>query len=229
MKIFPVSMKRIITLFCALLLTLTPLKVQAEIGVTWSPDARDKVQYYFEAWTDAEPWTNAKCRILKERSSARYTITYAPEKLNVKAYANHISVNADVTSASRAVVIQWSTDKNFNKNVQTMTYKNPKYKGPVYCYLKYDYKRKSIGCDYVADRTFKQKDRILGYRHLQSHKEYDVLVVNYQSTNAVRKRVTNFQSYKIPVKKKKKYYVRMYLVYSGTKELYSRRVVVKVK
>lgn len=223
MKIFPVSMKRIITLFCALLLTLTPLKAQAEIGVTWSPDARDKVRYDFDAWTDA------KGRILKERSSERYTITYAPEKLNAKAYANHISVNADITSASRSVVIQWSTDKNFNKNVYTMTYENPKYKGPVYCYLKYDYKRKSIGCDYVADRTFKQKDKVLGYRHLQSHKEYDVLVVNYQSTNAVRKRVTNFQSYRIPVKYGKKYYIRMYLTYSGTKKLYSRRIVVKVE
>ena len=223
MKILPVSMKRIIILFCALLLTLTPLKTQAEIGVTWSPDARDRVQYDFEAWADA------KGRILKERSSERYTITYAPEKLNARAYANHISVSADITSASRSVVIQWSTDKNFNKNVQTIIYENPKYRGPVYCYLKYDYKHKSIGCDYIANRTFKQKDKVLGYRHLQSHKEYDVLVVNYQSTNAIRKKVTNFQSYRIPVKYSKKYYVRMYLTYSGTKKLYSRRITVKVK
>ena len=216
-------MKKIVAMMLAVAMIIAPIRTRAEINMTWCPDARDEVQLDWFAWT------NGKGEIVEERSSVRRTITYAPDKVKAKAYADHITVSADVTTAAHSVVIQWSTDSSFQKNVKTITRKNPKYKGPVYCFLKYDYKCKAGKHDYVADRTFKQGAKVLTYRHLESHNQWDDLAINYQSVTKSRQKVTSVQSFGIPVRYGRKYYVRMCLVYPGTeRKLYSRRIVVKV-
>ena len=217
-------MRKLLAAIMVAVLALTPLTAHAEINMTWCPDARDEVQLDWFAWT------NGRGEIVEERSSIRRIITYAPDKVKAKAYADHITVSADVTTAAPSVVIQWSTDSSFQKNVKTITRKNPKYKGPVYCFLKYDYKCKAGKHDYVADRTFKQGRNVLTYRHLESHNQWDDLAINYQSVTKSRQKVTSVQSFGIPVRYGKKYYVRVCLVYPGTdRKLYSRRVTVKVR
>lgn len=224
MKKISISMKRIISFFFVLLLILTPLKTQAEINMTWCPDARD------ELTLDWYMRVNKKGEIVEQRGYTRHIITYAPEQVTAKAYADHITVNADVTTAAQSVVIQWSTDPSFKRNVKVITRKNIKYKNPVYCFLKYRYQYNTGKVNYVGDRTFKQSGKALNYRHLESHYRWDDLVINYQSVSATRKKVSCIQPYKIPVKYGKKYYVRIYLIYPGIHEnLYSRRITVKVK
>lgn len=217
-------MRKTIAVFMIIMTMLTPIGARAEINMTWSPDARDEVQIDFYART------NSKGEITCERAATRHTITYAPEQVTAKAYADHITVTADVTTAAPTVVIQWSTDKAFRTGVHVKTYQNRQYGGPVYCFLKYDYRMTSKGCDYVADRTFKQNDKAISYRHLESHSEWDDLAINYQSVTASRRKVACMQSYKVPVRYGRRYYVRVYLGYPGRRgKLYSRRATVKVR
>lgn len=216
-------MKKIVAMMLAVAMMIAPIKTRAEINMTWCPDARDGVQY---EWYSR---LNKKGEIMEERCGARYTIVYAPERVTAKAYADHITVSADVTTAAPSVVIQWSTDPTFKSGVKVITRKNPKCKCPVYCFLRYDYKKKAVGCDYTADRTFRQGSKVLGYRHLESHNQLDDLAINYQSVSASRKKVSCMQSFSIPVRYGRKYYVRVYLAYPGANgRLYSRRITVKV-
>lgn len=217
-------MKKIVAMMLAVAMMIAPIQTRAEINMTWCPDARD------ELTLDWYMRVNQKGEIVEQRGHTRHIITYAPEQVTAKAYADHITVSADVTTAASSVVIQWSTDPSFKKNVKVITRSNAKQRGPVYCFLKYDYKNNAGKINYVGDRTFRQSGRTLNYRHLKSHDRWDGLVINYQSVSATRKKVTCVQSYKIPVKYGRKYYVRVYLIYPGIHEnLYSRRIAVKVR
>lgn len=217
-------MKKIVAMMLAVAMMIAPIQTRAEINMTWCPDARD------ELTLDWYMRVNKKGEIVEQRGHTRHIITYAPEQVTAKAYADHITVSADVTTAAKSVVIQWSTDPSFKKDVKVITRSNAKHRGPVYCFLKYDYKNNAGKINYVGDRTFRQGGRVLNYRHLESHDLWDGLVINYQSVSATRQKVSCVQSYKIPVKYGRKYYVRVYLVYPGIHEnLYSRRIAVKVR
>ena len=166
----------------------------------------------------------------KDADYERYHFTplYVPESVSATASGNAFVVRAEVTKAPDQVQIQYSTDKNFKKNVKTVTRKNKKY---VKNSLNYYFVIKDSNDIFYGQTLFTPKNRRANVIHEAKSMKSAVKMVRSSSfISEARKKEKAYDSYKITnVNSPKKYYVRIrsvYHVYGKTR--YSSWKTVKV-
>lgn len=164
-----------------------------------------------------------------------YTPVYAPASVSAKASGNTFVVRAEITKAPELVQIQYSTDKNFKKNVKTVTRKNKKF---IKSSFNYYFVQSSINSSSAAYgqklKTPKNSTNdAINIIYLAKSKAAAIKTIRSSSFIAkARKKEMAYDSFRIKgVRSPKKCYVRIRSVYHAVngKTRYSAWKTVKVK
>lgn len=177
-------------------------------------------------------------------SYTEYLPKFSPASVLAKGAGSTISVTANTTTSPRKVQIQYSTDKNFKKNVKTKTFTNRKYKSTVYfgAYATKTSRGKmyttnifsfpsSVMDQGVAKAALKQKSRHASFAKAKAYAQSSGII------SLTRSCISAKSTYKLSnIKYPKKYYVRIRNVYvdnniftKGNKTYFSAWKKVKVK
>lgn len=164
-----------------------------------------------------------------------YTPVYAPASVSAKASGNTFVVRAEITKAPELVQIQYSTDKNFKKNVKTVTRKNKKF---IKSSFNYYFVQSSINSSSAAYGQKLKTPKIstndaINIMYLAKSKAAAIKTIRSSSFIAkARKKEMAYDSFRIKgVRSPKKCYVRIRSVYHAVngKTRYSAWKTVKVK
>jgi hypothetical protein len=164
-----------------------------------------------------------------------YTPVYAPASVSAKASGNTFVVRAEITKAPELVQIQYSTDKNFKKNVKTVTRKNKKF---IKSSCNYYFVQSSVNSSSAAYgqklKTPKNSTNdAINIIYLAKSKAAAIKTIRSSSFIAkARKKEMAYDSFRIKgVRSPKKCYVRIRSVYHAVngKTRHSAWKIVKVK
>ena len=143
------------------------------------------------------------------------TVGYKPKEVTVQKQARSLVVCADVTTASRCVVVQYSRDPEFKRGVKTRTFSNARYKAPVLAFIASDGARYKNDWHYTDSIVIKQDDRILSSRRKRVG-EWSRLSITQNDVDASREKIRYVKRMYIPnVAAPSGIYVRVRNVYDG--------------
>lgn len=164
------------------------------------------------------------------------TVPFKPTNVVAKANRNSITVTADLNTAVRVVIIDYSYDREFWWSDRKV-YRNVKYKGPVLvtnkAQQKYDWKNNKYSSS--GRLTYSQGKTVLYDRKIYHPRDkYGYLEANQHSVNSVRNKIKfrkNFQIQNV-WDCRDGYYVKVTYVYTSAihgKNLTSESVIVRVR
>jgi len=144
-----------------------------------------------------------------------WTVAYKPAEVRIEKQTHAIAVYADMTTAARNVVVQYSRDPQFKRAVTTKTFRNVNYQGPVLAFLASDGGRVGNNWYYTDTVIVKQAGKTLHSRRKQVG-EWSRLSITQADINASRKKARSLTRMYIPgLKCPRGIYVRVRSVYEG--------------
>lgn len=143
------------------------------------------------------------------------TVGYKPKEVTVQKQARSLVIYADVTTASRSVVVQYSRDPEFKRGVKTRTFSNARYKAPVLAFIASDGARYKNDWHYTDSVILKQDGRILTSRRKRVG-EWSRLSITQNDVDASRVKIRYVKRMYIPnITSPNGIYVRVRNVYDG--------------
>lgn len=144
-----------------------------------------------------------------------WPVAYKPTEIYIQRQTHGIAIYADVTTAARNIVVQYSRDKEFKTGVTTRTYRNVSYQGQVLAFLATDGSLLGNLWHFNDTVIIKQGDKTLHSRRKRIG-EWDRLRVTQADVNASRKKVRSLIRMYIPnISNPAGLYVRVRSVYAG--------------
>lgn len=144
-----------------------------------------------------------------------WTIAYKPAELYIAKQTKAISIYADVTTASKNVIVQYSRDPAFKNGVTTKTFRNANYQGPVLAFRASDGALCGNDWKYTDTVIIKQNNKNLHSRRKRVG-EWNRLGVTQADVTASRKKVRSLIRMYIPgIQTPAGTYVRVRNVYAG--------------
>lgn len=143
------------------------------------------------------------------------TVGYKPKEVTVQKQARSLVIYADVTTASRSVVVQYSRDPEFKRGVKTRTYPNARYKAPVLAFIASDGARYKNDWHYTDSIVLKQDGKTLHSRRKRVG-EWSRLSITQNDVDASRAKIRYVKRIYIPnITSPNGIYVRVRNVYDG--------------
>ena len=144
-----------------------------------------------------------------------WPVAYKPAEIYIAKQAHAIGVYADVTTAAKNVIVQYSRDKEFKSGVTTKTFRNVSYKGPVLAFLATDGGLFGNLWHFTDTVIIKQDGKTLHSRRKHIG-EWGRLRITQADVNASRKQVRSLIRMYIPgISNPTGLYVRVRSVYPG--------------
>ena len=144
-----------------------------------------------------------------------WPVAYKPSEIYIAKQAKAIAVYADVTTAAKNVIVQYSRDKEFKTGVTTKTFRNVSYIGPVLAFLATDGSLLGNLWHFNDTVIIKQEHKTLHSRRKRIG-EWDRLRITQADINASRKQVRSLIRMYIPgISNPTGMYVRVRSVYAG--------------
>ena len=195
-------MKRITILLLAVILAAAPMTAQAD-----EKTSTELVDYD----SDGTIVSGDK----SEHTIEWWPVAYKPAEIYIAKQAKAIAVYADVTTAAKNIVVQYSRDKEFKTGVTTKTYRNVSYKGPVLAFLATDGGLLGNLWHFTDTVIIKQDGKTLHSRRKHIG-EWGRLRITQADVNASRKQVRSLIRMYIPgISNPTGLYVRVRSVYAG--------------
>ena len=144
-----------------------------------------------------------------------WPVAYKPSEIYIAKQSRAVSIYADVTTAARNVVVQYSRDKEFKSGVTTKTFRNVSYRGPVLAFLATDGGLLGNLWHFTDTVIIKQDGKTLHSRRKHIG-EWGRLRITQADVNASRKQVRSLIRMYIPgISNPTGLYVRVRSVYAG--------------
>ena len=144
-----------------------------------------------------------------------WPVAYKPAEIYIAKQTHAIGVYADVTTAAKNVIVQYSRDKEFKSGVTTKTFRNVSYKGPVLAFLATDGGLLGNLWHFTDTVIIKQDGKTLHSRRKHIG-EWGRLRITQADVNASRKQVRSLIRMYIPgISNPTGLYVRVRSVYAG--------------
>ena len=144
-----------------------------------------------------------------------WPVAYKPTEVYIAKQTRAIGVYADVTTAAKNIVVQYSRDKEFKSGVTTRTFRNVNYKGPVLAFLATDGGLLGNLWHFTDTVIIKQGNNPL-YSRRKHIGEWGRLRITQADVNASRKQVRSLIRMYIPnINNPTGMYVRVRSVYPG--------------
>ena len=144
-----------------------------------------------------------------------WPVAYKPTEIYIQRQTHGIAIYADVTTAARNIVVQYSRDPKFEKGVQPKTFRNVNYRGPVLAFLATDGSLLGNLWHFNDTVIIKQEDKTLHSRRKRIG-EWDRLRITQADVNASRKKARSLIRMYIPnISNPAGMYVRVRSVYAG--------------
>lgn len=144
-----------------------------------------------------------------------WPVAYKPAEIYIAKQAKAIAVYADVTTAAKNIVVQYSRDKTFKTGVTTKTFRNVSYQGPVLAFLATDGGLLGNLWHFTDTVIIKQDGKTLHSRRKHIG-EWGRLRITQADVNASRKQVRSLIRMYIPgISNPTGMYVRVRSVYAG--------------
>ncbi len=195
-------MKKLMIVLMAAILTATPLNTRAM-------EARSIELVDYDSDGDIVSSD------MSEHTIEWWTVAYKPTEIHIAKQTRAIAVYADITTAARNIVVQYSRDPQFRRAVTTKTYRNVNYRGPVLAFLASDGGRVGNNWYYTDTVILKQDGKTLHSRRKQVG-EWSRLSITQADVNASRKKVRSLTRMYVPgLKCPRGIYVRVRSVYEG--------------
>ena len=195
-------MKKLMIVLMAAILTATPLNTRAM-------EARSIELVDYDSDGDIVSSD------MSEHTIEWWTVAYKPTEIHIAKQTHAIAVCADITTAARNIVVQYSRDPQFRRAVTTKTYRNVNYRGPVLAFLTSDGGRVGNNWYYTDTVILKQDGKTLHSRRKQVG-EWSRLSITQADVNASRKKVRSLTRMYVPgLKCPRGIYVRVRSVYEG--------------
>ena len=121
-------MKKTLLILTLILAMLTQIGARAQTRNWWPEQIDEDDEYYAEQTVGEWPGTVVTNAIAKD------VITFRPMIVAVQKMNSSVKVLADITTASRNVVVQYTVD---GKRWYQRSYRNYRYSGPVVCTRKW--------------------------------------------------------------------------------------------
>lgn len=193
-------MKRIVALIMALVMII-PMNAQAEEKMSIELVERDS---YGDIVTSDD----------SEHSIEWWTVAYKPSELYIVKQAKSFYVYADVTTAARNIVVQYSRDPKFQRGIMTKSFRNINYSDSVLAFLVTDGAREGNDWHYNDTVIVKQNNKTLHSRRKRIG-EWSRLRITQTDVNTSRKKIRNLVRMRVTVNVPTGYYVRVRNVYTG--------------
>lgn len=195
-------MKRIMILLLAVILTTVPMTAKAD-----EKTSTELVDYDSDGTIVSGDNT--------EHTIEWWPVAYKPAEIYIAKQTHAIGVYADVTTAAKNIVVQYSRDKTFKTGVTTKTYRNVSYKGPVLAFLATDGGLLGNLWHFTDTVIIKQDGKTLHSRRKHIG-EWGRLRITQADVNASRKKVRSLIRMYIPgINNPTGLYVRVRSVYAG--------------
>lgn len=144
-----------------------------------------------------------------------WPVAYKPTEIYIQRQTHGIAIYADVTTAARNIVVQYSRDKEFKTGVTTRTYRNVSYQGQVLAFLATDGSLLGNLWSFCDTVIIKQEHKTLHSRRKRIG-EWSRLAITQNDVNASRKKVRSLIRMYIPnISNPTGLYVRVRNVYTG--------------
>lgn len=193
-------MKKIIALIMALIMII-PMNARAEERM--SIELVEKDSYGDIVSSDTS-----------EHSIEWWTVAYKPSELCIVKQAKSFYVYADVTTATRNIIVQYSRDPKFQQGVMTKSFRNINYSGSVLAFLVTDGAREGNDWYYNDTVIIKQNGKTLHSRRKYIG-EWSRLRITQADVNTSRKKIRNLVRMRVKVNAPTGYYVRVRNIYTG--------------
>ena len=195
-------MKRITILLLAVILAVAPMTAKAD-----EKTSTELVDYD----SDGTIVSGDK----SEHTIEWWPVAYKPAEIYIAKQAKAIAVYADVTTAAKNVIVQYSRDKEFKTGVTTKTFRNVSYQGPVLAFLATDGGLLGNLWHFTDTVIIKQDGKTLHSRRKHIG-EWGRLRITQNDVNASRKQVRSLIRMYIPgINNPTGLYVRVRSVYAG--------------
>ena len=195
-------MKRIMILLLAVILAAAPMTAQAD-----EKTSTELVDYD----SDGTIVSGDK----SEHTIEWWPVAYKPAEIYIAKQAKAIAVYADVTTAAKNIIVQYSRDKEFKSGVTTKTFRNVSYQGPVLAFLATDGGLLGNLWHFTDTVIIKQDGKTLHSRRKHIG-EWGRLRITQADVSASRKQVRSLIRMYIPgVDNPTGLYVRVRSVYPG--------------
>lgn len=205
-------MKKLTALLFAVIMATTPIAAHADDVATRSEEI---ISMNHEDWT-------LENRTRPEQLCSdifRATVSFKPTRVVAKANRNSITVTADLNTAVRVIIIEYSYDDRFWWSEQRI-YRNVKYKGPVLVtnayQQKYNYDRKRYSSSSLL--RFTQGKTLLWKKQIyHPNDQWGYLEATQPRVDAVRNKIKFRKSFQIPNvwDCRDEYYVRITYIYTS--------------
>lgn len=214
-------MKKMILLMLMLMM-LAPIGARAAEKRDWWPTQIDENDEYNDFRKDGE-WPDD----VVSNETVKDVITFRPMIAGVQKMNSSVKVIADITTASRVVVIQYTVD---GKRWYQKSYRNVRYNVPVVCTRKWQcvLHKDDTGSSWCA-RQFKQGKQPLDFKKVFHPRDYmaQLYFDDYIIDRTIRPKVVNPVILSIPARAKK---FKIRYVYTGFNgDIFSDWVEVKVR
>ena len=144
-----------------------------------------------------------------------WPVAYKPAEICVQRQTRGIVVYADVTTAAKNIVVQYSRDKTFKSGVLFKTFRNVNYNGPVFAFLATDGSLLGNWWHFNDTVIIKQGERVLHSRR-RCIGEWNRLRITQSDVDKSRLKVRNLIRMYIPnVNNPMGLYIRVRNVYVG--------------
>ena len=213
-------MKKTLMLLMMLCL-LAPIGARAQTRNWWTEQIDEDDEYYAEQTVGEWPGTVVTNEIAKD------VITFRPMIAGVQKMNSSVKVLADITTASRNVVVQYTVD---GKRWYQRSYRNYRYSGPVVCTRKWQLVlHKDDTNSSWCSRQFKQGNQQIVFKKTFRPDDYmaQLYFDDYLIDHSIRPKVVNPVILSIPARAKR---FKIRYAYTGLKKnLYSEWLTVKVR
>ena len=195
-------MKRITILLLAVILAAAPITAKADEKTSTELVAYD---------SDGTIVSGDK----SEHTIEWWPVAYKPAEIYIAKQARGMAIYAEVTTAAKNIVVQYSRDKTFKTGVTTKTYRNVSYKGPVLAFLATDGGLLGNLWHFTDTVIIKQDGKTLHSRRKHIG-EWGRLRITQNDVNASRKQVRSLiRMYITNISNPTGLYVRVRSVYAG--------------
>lgn len=214
-------MKKLIALVMALVM-IVPMNANAQKRDWWPTQIDESDEYHNIEKVGEWPDTVITNEIAKD------VITFRPRVVAVQKMSKSVKVLADITTASKNVIIQYTVD---GKRWYQQSYRNARYSGPVVCTRKWQIKLHAKDDYYTSwcARQFKQGGQTIDYKRppTQRGQMAQLFFDDYLIDHTIRPKVVNPVILSIPARAKK---FKIRYKYTGLKkDVFSEWVEVKVR
>lgn len=213
-------MKKLIALVMALVM-IVPMNANAQKRDWWPTQIDESDEYHNIEKVGEWPDTVITNEIAKD------VITFRPRVVAVQKMSKSVKVLADITTASKNVIVQYTVD---GKRWYQQSYRNARYSGPVVCTRKWQcvLHKDDTNSSWCA-RQFSQGKESLDFKKVFRPRDYmaQLFFDDYLIDHTIRPKVVNPVILSIPAKAKK---FKIRYKYTGLKkDVFSEWVEVKVR